>query len=213
MSHEIRTPLTIVNTYLYLLARLNEREKREWYMLQATERIMQLNQLLDKVLQMTKLDFGLVLHNQSVQLVTLLQGAIQSIEGEYQDAHAELRWHADTPLPRVNGDPIWLQEAFMELLKNAIKFTPSTGSITIQAFAEGEQVLIEIHDNGIGMNHEELTHIFERFWRQDEAHSTPGFGLGLPIAQQIIHLHHGTIHITSIPEQGTTVQVRLPRQS
>jgi two-component system sensor histidine kinase BaeS len=113
-------------------------------------------------------------------------------------------------LPAINGDPVWLQEAFGNLLDNAIRFTPNGGSISVQTYSEGQQAVIEFKDTGAGISNEALPHIFERFWRQDEAHSTPGFGLGLSIALKIIEMHDGRIEVESTVGEGSTFKILLP---
>jgi len=97
-----------------------------------------------------------------------------------------------------------------ELLENAYRFTPAEGRITIHAGMMETSLLLNVQDTGEGMPPEVLPHIFESFWRRDEAHSTPGFGLGLTIVQKIIERHQGQIDVESEVKQGTCFHVMLP---
>src|SRR5262249_30881621 len=102
-------------------------------------------------------------------------------------------------------------KAVTNILQNANLYTPSDGTIVVMASTQGDCATITICDSGVGMSAETLARIFERFFRADEAHTTPGFGLGLPIAQTIIEKHQGRIEVESIPGKGTTFTIFLPQ--
>ncbi|MFN8530605.1 MAG: sensor histidine kinase [Anaerolineae bacterium] len=113
-------------------------------------------------------------------------------------------------LPRIRGDFDYLSDALGQILENALRFTLPDGTVTIVTGATESSVWIEVRDTGIGIEEDELPHIFETFWRNDKAHTTPGFGLGLPIAKRIIAQHNGEISVSSYQGQGTTFRVTLP---
>ena len=108
------------------------------------------------------------------------------------------------------GDSFMLQKALINILQNASRYTPDGGTITVTGKGENGMAVITISDTGIGMSSETQERIFERFFRADDSHSTPGFGLGLPIAQTIIEKHLGQIEVQSTLDVGTTFTVRLP---
>jgi signal transduction histidine kinase len=113
-------------------------------------------------------------------------------------------------LPPVMGHRTYLDDAISQIMENACRFTPDGGEINVRTGSTNGHVLLEIQDSGPGISRDVLPRVFETFWRQDSAHSTPGFGLGLSIAQKIIEQHGGEITVDSETGQGTQVQVRLP---
>jgi signal transduction histidine kinase len=110
----------------------------------------------------------------------------------------------------VNGSSELLVRALSNLVDNAVKFTDASGSITISVSGNGRSALLAVTDDGAGMTEMEAARAFDRFWRASEARTVPGFGLGLPLVQQIAAAHHGKATISSSPGLGTTVTVMLP---
>ncbi|MCC6904665.1 MAG: ATP-binding protein, partial [Anaerolineae bacterium] len=108
------------------------------------------------------------------------------------------------------GDFDALVAALTQILDNAYRYTPRSGHIHVSAGVLGSCLSISVQDTGPGIAAEDLPRAFETFWRRDVMHSTPGFGLGLPIAQRIITRHGGSLHIESQAGQGTTVRMQLP---
>ena len=112
----------------------------------------------------------------------------------------------------IKGDGDLLNQVWLNLIHNGIKFTPPGGKIQIGLIKEDEKVKFSISDSGIGINSEDQMHIFERFYKADKSRtpSAEGSGLGLAIAKKIIDLHQGKIHVESQPGRGTTFTVLLP---
>jgi signal transduction histidine kinase len=113
----------------------------------------------------------------------------------------------------VIGDPLLLEQVVFALLDNAVKYNRSGGQVVVRSAVEDEYALIEVRDTGIGIAEEHLSHLGERFYRVDKARSREagGTGLGLSIARSIAEEHNGILKMTSVPDQGTTVTLRLPR--
>lgn len=111
------------------------------------------------------------------------------------------------------GDPLFLEQAILGLLDNAVKYNRQGGQILVRTKSQGGQAIFEVADTGIGIPSEHLPHLGERFYRVDKARSREagGTGLGLSIARNIALVHDGTLHIASVPEQGTTVTLTLPQ--
>ena len=103
-----------------------------------------------------------------------------------------------------------LGDALHHLLDNACRYTPQDGYINVVTGSDAAYVWLEVRDNGPGIAPENLPHVFDSFWREDDAHSTPGFGLGLTIARKVAQLHGGDITVSSVVGQGTTFRIYLP---
>ncbi|HYX49875.1 MAG TPA: sensor histidine kinase, partial [Ktedonobacteraceae bacterium] len=114
--------------------------------------------------------------------------------------------------PYVIGDPLLLEQALLVLLDNALKYSYSGGNVIVRAKAKDEQALLEVSDNGVGIDAEHLAHLGERFYRVDKARSREagGTGLGLSIARSIAINHGGSLSFSSTLGQGTTVTLTLP---
>ena len=112
----------------------------------------------------------------------------------------------------MSGDKLRLRQLFLNLLENAIKYTPECGKVSISLKKENAFAIIKISDSGIGIPQKELPKIFNRFYRVDKARSRElgGSGLGLSIAKWVTELHSGTISVYSVIHQGTTFTVKLP---
>jgi signal transduction histidine kinase len=115
---------------------------------------------------------------------------------------------------QIQLDQEKIQQCLLNIIGNAVKYTPENGKVWIELIEQKEQILINIIDNGIGIPERDLPFIFDRFYRVDEARArkTGGTGLGLAISQQIVLLHQGRIEVSSNVGEGTTVSIRLPRK-
>jgi two-component system phosphate regulon sensor histidine kinase PhoR len=113
-------------------------------------------------------------------------------------------------LPEVLADAGRLQQVISNLVHNAIKFTPNSGSVTVSAEAHGDKVIVSIHDTGVGIPDEDIPRIFERFYKADRARSGGGTGLGLAIAKHLVQAHGGQIWVKSKEGQGSTFYFSLP---
>jgi two-component system phosphate regulon sensor histidine kinase PhoR len=115
-------------------------------------------------------------------------------------------------LPRVLGNPDYIERAISNLIDNAIKYTPEHGRIQVAASCDEDFVVVEVSDNGIGIPAADLSRVFERFYRVDRSRSREmgGTGLGLSIVKHVLQVHGGTIDVTSAPGQGSTFRMKLP---
>jgi signal transduction histidine kinase len=115
-------------------------------------------------------------------------------------------------VPPVLGDAQWLKQALINLLDNALHYTPSGGAVTIRLQTVGDGVAVAVEDTGHGIEPEHLPHLFERFYRTDwaRAKDAGGTGLGLPIVKEIVEAHGGTISVTSQVDKGSIFTLRLP---
>jgi signal transduction histidine kinase len=113
-------------------------------------------------------------------------------------------------LPHIALDRARMEQVLLNLVQNALVFTPPGGTITLSAVREGDYAIIHVHDTGVGIAPEDVPHIFERFYKADQARSGGGLGLGLAIAKHLVERHGGQIQVASQIQQGTTVTISLP---
>jgi PAS domain S-box-containing protein len=212
ISHDFKTPLSTINTSTYLLRRLVEGDQQHRHVDQIQRQTSRINELLDGMLTMTRLDDepNLILQptnfNRMIENILIQAGPQSSRKG------IALVTETTDEILLVQADEIELHRALSELVENAIQFTPDQGMITLRSYRTGSAMGFEVQDTGLGIPHEELTHIFKRLYRIDKARSTDtgGIGLGLSIAARIIELHHGSIEVESVVGEGSIFRVRLP---
>lgn len=212
VSHELRTPATTINLYVNLLAQ-GKSERQEQYLRVLRSQSERLNQVMESILQFTRLE---AMTAGTLPAAVDLNEVVQKVIADHQEEAAarELALHY-TPagdLPAVRGVPRLLAHAVAHLVDNAIKYTPD-GAVTVSTGADevGDRVFVEVRDTGIGIDAEELPHVFERFYRGRDVSqmTTPGSGLGLSLAQQIAVRHGGEIQVESTPQEGTAARLWL----
>ena len=127
----------------------------------------------------------------------------------------EVALHAEVhePLPSVRGDPERLRQVLMNLLDNAIKYSPAGDEVQVRAYAENGRARVDIRDSGPGIAREDQRLIFEKFGRVTTGNTRPGTGLGLFIARSIAEAHGGTLEVASAPERGAVFTLELPLQA
>jgi signal transduction histidine kinase len=114
---------------------------------------------------------------------------------------------------RVFGDAVRIRRAVANLLDNAIKYTPSGGSVTLVTSLDGGHAVLSVTDTGIGINESELPHIWDRLYRGDQSRSERGLGLGLSLVKAIVELHQGIVQVKSQPKTGSSFSILLPIQN
>ncbi len=213
VSHELRTPLTAIKTMVFSLQHgplLPSPVRREF--LEGIDRELNyLNSLVGNLLDMSRLDAGtLTPHREWHILEELVEGAIRRVEPLLADRPLHVLLAPDLPPLFVDG--VQLQQVLVNLLDNAIKFSPAGSAIRLTAGVADEFVEIRVSNTGEGVPAAELDRIFERFYRAQSGRSsgTPGTGLGLAICKGIIEAHGGSILAQSVPGEATTMLFRIP---
>lgn len=216
VSHELRTPLARIRVALEIAAE-GDADKARACLGEIAEDLEELERLVGDVLATTRLDLATgqagngatPLRLESVPVEDLVQQAAARFRSNFPDRTLNL--DLGTNLPSISADPVLLRRAIANLLDNARKYSGEDQSITLGARSGPDSVEIEIRDRGIGIDPQDLPHIFTPFFRADRSRgrSTGGVGLGLPLTKRIIEAHHGTITVDSSPAQGTRVRFTL----
>ncbi|MED5020744.1 HAMP domain-containing sensor histidine kinase [Paenibacillus chibensis] len=213
VSHEIQSPLTSISGFARVLKEKElTPEEREHYLDIIEQESLRLSRLSENMLRLASLDseqhpFQPVPMRLDKQLQTLILACEPQWLEKDLDVSAEL-----TPV-MMDADPDLLSQVWVNLLHNAIKFTPPGGAIEVRLEADEEEVCVMVADSGIGISEEDQMHIFERFFKADKSRtrSGGGSGLGLSIIQKIVEMHHGSVSADSKLGTGTTMTIRLPK--
>jgi signal transduction histidine kinase len=218
MSHELRTPLNAIIGFSEIIK--NEmfgpvqNDRYSNYAGNIYESGTHLLGLINEVLDMAKLESGQVeLNEEEVEISTLVDSCLRLIEPQARDAGVNLSSSIDPGLPNLRVDNRRMRQALLNLISNAVKFTPEGGIATILgARTENGGVCIKVTDTGIGMSPEQIPKAMEAFGQIDSALSRKyeGTGLGLPIAKHLVELHGGRLTVESAAGAGTTVTIDLP---
>lgn len=210
VSHELRTPLTVIKGNVALMRKIGTTDPD--LLAGIEEESDRLTRLVLNLLLEAQAESGkLPLHFASVELDTLLLEVFKEMRVLARDrVHLKIT-EIDQVL--VNGDRDRLEQVLINLISNAIKYTPAGGDVVISLAKVGENARIIVRDTGVGISKKDLPHIFERFYRAEKSRSRAvdsGFGLGLSISQWIITHHGGRIEVNSVEGKGTTFLIYLP---
>jgi signal transduction histidine kinase len=219
MSHELRTPLNAVIGFSEVLTMeifgpLGNPRYLE-YVRDIRGSGAHLLALINDILDLSRLDEGAAnIDEQEVEIVDLIGSTLRMMQGQAATAEVTLDRSIAPRPPRLFGDKRRLQQVLINLVSNAVKFTPPGGKIMVRAFRSGAEVAIAVEDNGIGIAATDIQKAFERFRQIDSrlARKYEGTGLGLPLARQLMELHGGRLTLESEPNLGTTATIFLPAE-
>lgn len=206
-SHEFRTPLSVIQGELELaLARSRTAAQYRAAIAAALEAAEGMTRLTSDLLLLTR---GSVQEIEAAFEPVALHSLTRELAMAYSSAQTRIQVNGLGEFV-VNGSPTLLRRAVANLLDNAAKFSGDNGTVDVSIEPTGKAVKLVVRDDGIGMTEQEAAHAFDRFWRAQDARSTPGFGLGLPLVKQIAEAHGGGVSIASKPGAGTSVTLTLP---
>jgi len=216
LSHELKTPLNAIEGYLRIMKDRQAGENLEAYeqMLdRSLHRIQGMRNLILDLLDLTKIRFEKKTEKmQEVNLHEVAQLAIEAINpyAIQKDVKIHLTEGRGSTYYADPGD---MEIIFNNLLSNAVKYNRDEGDVYVALVNANEHFIIEIRDTGIGMNEEEIAHLFDEFFRvkSEKTKNIVGSGLGLPIVKRIVDLYHGDIHIQSAPGEGSIFKITLPK--
>ena len=212
VSHELRTPLTAIKGFVETLEETTNDDENKHYLniiKRHTDRVIN---IVEDLLLLSELEEeSSSLEFEDVNLEGLIENILKIFDQRLREKNLVLKFKSDKDLPLIKADPFKLEQVFINLIDNAVKYTES-GEIIISLSQKDEKVVTEIQDTGICIPKEHLSRIFERFYVVDKSRSRKlgGTGLGLSIVKHIVLLHNGKIDVENIPGTGTKFIVALP---
>ncbi|WJQ80857.1 ATP-binding protein [Brevibacillus brevis] len=212
VSHELRTPLASVLGFAELLLKKELKpERQQRYLATIYQEATRLTALINDFLDLQRMESG----RQSYELENVaVDQVIQDIFGIYQVQSPLHRFELDlqTEQTVVYGDQAKLRQVFVNLISNAVKYSPHGGQVRVSCRQDGNRLLVEVQDEGLGIPSEAIPHLFTKFYRVDNSdrRAIGGTGLGLAIVREIVHMHHGEVAVMSESGKGSTFTVTLP---
>ncbi|MDO4799629.1 MAG: ATP-binding protein [Bacillota bacterium] len=216
VSHELRTPMTSMKIVTDTLLEGEHWEEHIYkdFLKDINMEVDRLNNIIDSLLQLVRMEKEDLEINYATTYVNyLIEWVVNRLRPIAESKQIALSIQTKSKV-QIPMDQEKMQQCLINIVGNAIKYTPDGGAVTIHLEENRDRILIEVVDNGIGIPESEIPFIFDRFYRVDEARarSTGGTGLGLAIAQQIVKLHRGTISVESTLDVGTSVTISLPKR-
>jgi two-component system, OmpR family, phosphate regulon sensor histidine kinase PhoR len=211
VSHELRTPLTSIKGYLETIEEETKGDQSKYLEIvkRNTDRLIN---IVNDLLLLSELESGEIKHvREEVDILSVIENVMKIFEQKIKDKNLDFELKAVEGLPKVSGDAYRLEQMFINLIDNALKYTEK-GTISIKADRINDELEILVEDTGIGIQEKDLPRLFERFYVVDKSRSRQvgGTGLGLSIVKHIVLLHEGTIDVTSRPGVGTIFSIRIP---
>ena len=213
VSHELRTPLASIRAVVETLeaGAIDDPAVATDFLRRIVGEVDRLALLVDELLDLARLESGRVqLRLDEIDPFVVLRAGVERLRAQVERARLDLVLEMEAGAPRVRVDRSRIEQVLLNLIHNAIKFTPPGGRIVVSARRDGETLLVSVRDNGIGVLPDELPRLFERFYKADKARRSEGTGLGLAIAKHIVLAHGGTIWADSTPGEGSTFTFSLP---
>jgi PAS domain S-box-containing protein len=215
LGHELRNPISPIMTSMALLPRLGELLPRQQSLVEVVQRqTHHLKRLVDDLLEVSRVTQGRIeIHKTQVRLADLMRDAVETVYPELERRHHKIVSQIDDDL-HVDADRARMTQVFVNILNNAIKFTPNGGTIDIKASIDASgSVTVRITDTGVGISADLLANVFDLFTQGERTlnRSEGGLGIGLALVRRLVELQGGDVSVTSPGEgAGTTVTVRMP---
>ena len=212
-SHELRTPLTSIRGFaeLYRQGAVSGRAEVDRVMRRVEDEAARMGLLVEELLLLARLDQQRPLETFPVDLLVVASDAVHDAQAVAPERAISLDVNGDAPAVVV-GDDARLRQVFANLLTNALVHTPAGTPVKVRLQSDDEHVAVEVTDTGPGMDQEQASRVFERFYRADPSRTraSGGYGLGLSIVAALVAAHGGTVGVTSAPGEGATFRVVLP---
>lgn len=215
ITHEFRTPLTLIQGPAdNLLEKTTDKEAIQQLNL-IKSNAQRLLKLINQLLDLAKLDANETkLDKKTLNLASLCRATIAQFTSMAESRNISFQWQLTEPIPNVVGDEEKIETILINLISNALKFTPSGGNVKVFAQFQDDKFLFKVEDTGRGIPANKLEHIFDRFYQVEASDSShaEGTGIGLALVKEYVELMRGIIHVQSIPGKGTVFTVTLPLQ-
>jgi signal transduction histidine kinase len=217
LAHELITPLTTIKSYSEMLmdGEIEDSETQKEFYNTINSETARLSRLIKDLLDLAKIELGsLTLNKGLVKSDWFFGDCIAAVEGIAQQKNVSIQKHLPDNFPSLIGDKDQLKIAVINILSNAVKYTPANGEIHFSLREENNMVIFDIKDTGYGMSEEDLSHIFDKFYRSGNPQiaGQQGTGLGLAITSEIIGLHEGEIKVQSELGNGTHFTIKIPKE-
>lgn len=216
ISHELRTPITYIKGYSDVLIKglVKEKEEQIFYLKVINEETKRVSELINDLFDMAKIQTGqFSLEKEEIDMIPLIQKMMKSLSPVAEEKNIQFIFEKYVDKLQVYVDPKRMEQVFFNLIENAIKYT-AEGEVRVIVQQDKESYKINIKDTGSGIPKEEISNIFDRFYRVEKsrARNTGGTGLGLFVVKEIIQLHEGQINVQSTERKGTTFTIILPKR-
>ena len=216
VSHELKTPITLIKGFVETLQQgaLEKREEAERFLDIMSKQVERLNAIIEDLLSLSRLEQGSgksAISMEKTKVLQILESAIRDCESKLLEKKISIQLNCSNELEVFANSPL-LNQAVLNLVDNALKYSEQGEKITVEAFVTGTEIVIEVQDWGCGIGSEHLPRLFERFYRIDQARSRQmgGTGLGLAIVKHIVQEHGGAVSVNSTLGKGSRFSIHLP---
>lgn len=216
VSHELKTPITLIKGFVETLQQgaLEKREEAERFLNIMSKQVERLNAIIEDLLSLSRLEQGSeksVVAMEKTKVLQILESAIRDCEQKAMEKNTSIQLNCPNELEVYANSPL-LNQAVLNLVDNALKYSESEGEIKVEALATDTEIVIAVQDWGCGIDSEHLPRLFERFYRVDQARSRQlgGTGLGLAIVKHIAQAHKGSVSVNSTLGKGSRFSIHLP---
>jgi signal transduction histidine kinase len=218
VSHELKTPLTAIRMFAETLrlGRAKDPATQMEYLDTIVNESERLTRLLNNVLDFSKIEQGKrIYHPAPASLAEIVRTAARAMEYPLKQQGFALDVRIDESLPQIHVDRDSIEQAVLNLLSNAMKYSGESRTIGLSVRREDDYALIQVIDKGVGIDPKDQTRIFEKFYRVPtrENQSLPGTGLGLALVAHIAKAHDGSVRVESAPGEGSTFSILLPLEN
>jgi len=215
VSHELRTPLSLIHMYAETLemGRVRTEERRKQYYRTIVSETTRLSRLINNILDFSKIEKRKKeFRKERIRLQPIVLSVLDMYKFHLRQVNAELTHNLDRSAPEVDADPDAVSQALVNLVDNAVKFSPREKRIHVSLKREGNDIHLSVQDRGIGIPGAEHDKVFEKFYRSGSSlvNTTQGSGLGLSVVRHVMDIHGGRILLKSKPEEGSTFTMVFP---
>lgn len=212
-SHDLKNPITTVTGFLHFLSQVGPLNDQQMEFVQRIRlAITNMNELVENMLELARIDLEMEPKQEEVDLSKLLERLENEFQPQASAKQQTLRFTKTNAHPRVRGDSLQLRQALSNLIGNAIKYTPTQGTITLSLGYKADKISVKVQDTGYGIPKADLPFIFDRFYRvHDDTHdSIEGNGLGLAIVKSVAERHGGDVTVESREQEGSCFSFTVP---